>query len=49
MSGTRGSGTQGRHLFMWIAMALWLVAALAAVIDGDTGSSEWHHAHISER
>ena len=36
MSGTRGSGTQGHRLFMWIATALWLIAALAAVIDGDT-------------
>jgi hypothetical protein len=49
MSGTRGSGTQDHHLFMWIATALWLIAALAAVIDDDTGSSEWHHAHIGER
>jgi hypothetical protein len=36
MSGTRGSGTQGHRLFLWIATALWLIAALAAVIDGDT-------------
>ena len=36
MSGTRGSGTQGHRLFMWIATALWLIAALAALIDGDT-------------
>jgi hypothetical protein len=36
MSGTRASGTQGHRLFMWIATALWLIAALAAVIDGDT-------------
>ena len=36
MSGPGGSGTQGHYLFMWIATALWLIAALAAVIDGDT-------------
>ena len=36
MSGTRGTGVQRFRLFMWIATALWLIAALAAVIDGDT-------------
>jgi hypothetical protein len=36
MGETRGSGTQGHRLFMWIATALWLIAALAALIDGDT-------------
>ena len=35
MGATRGSGTQRHRLFMWIATALWLIAALAAVIDGD--------------
>ena len=27
---------QSHKLFMWIATALWLIAALAAIIDGDT-------------
>ena len=36
MSGPRGSGTQGHRLFMWIATALWLIGAIAAVIDRDT-------------
>ena len=36
MSGTRGTGGQRFRFFMWIATALWLIAALAAVIDGDT-------------
>ena len=36
MGGTRGTGVQRFGLFMWIATALWLIAALAAVIDGDT-------------
>ena len=36
MGGTRGSGRQGFRFFMWIATALWLIGALAAVIDRDT-------------
>jgi hypothetical protein len=36
MGRSRGSGMQRHRLFMWIATALWLIAALAAVIDGDT-------------
>jgi uncharacterized MnhB-related membrane protein len=33
----RGTSTQLRYrLFMWIATALWLIAAIAAVIDRDT-------------
>ena len=36
MSGTRGTGVQRFRFFMWIATALWLIAAIAAVIDGDT-------------
>ena len=36
MSGSRGAGIQSFRFFMWIATALWLIAALAAVIDGDT-------------
>ena len=36
MGGTRGTGVQGFRFFMWIATALWLIAALAAIIDGDT-------------
>ena len=36
MSGTRGTGMQRYRLFMWIATALWLIAAIAAVIDRDT-------------
>jgi hypothetical protein len=36
MSGTRGTGSQRFRIFMWIATALWLVGAIAAVIDRDT-------------
>ncbi len=36
MGRSRGTGMQSHRLFMWIATALWLIAALAAVIDGDT-------------
>jgi hypothetical protein len=36
MSESRGAGVQSFRFFMWIATALWLIAALAAVIDGDT-------------
>jgi hypothetical protein len=36
MGGTRGTGMQRYRLFMWIATALWLVAAVAAVVDRDT-------------
>jgi membrane protein YdbS with pleckstrin-like domain len=36
MGRTRGTGTQRYRLFMWIATALWLIAAIAAVIDRDT-------------
>ena len=36
MGGTRGSGGQRFRFFMWIATALWLIAAIAAVIDRDT-------------
>jgi hypothetical protein len=36
MGGTRGTGMQRRRLFMWILTALWLIAAIAAVVDGDT-------------
>ena len=36
MSETRGTGIQGFRFFMWIATALWLIAALAAIIDRDT-------------
>ncbi len=36
MGATRGSGMQRYRLFMWIATALWLIAAIAAVVDGDT-------------
>jgi hypothetical protein len=36
MGRARGSSTQRYRLFMWIATALWLVAAIAAIIDGDT-------------
>jgi hypothetical protein len=36
MSGTRNTGVQRFRFFMWIATALWLIAAVAAVIDGDT-------------
>lgn len=35
MGGARGSGGQRFRFFMWIATALWLIAALAAVIDRD--------------
>jgi uncharacterized MnhB-related membrane protein len=31
-----GTGVQRFKFFMWIATALWLIAALAAIIDGDT-------------
>ena len=31
-----GSGTRHYQLFLWIATALWLVAAIVAVIDQDT-------------
>jgi len=33
---TRGTGLQQSTIFMWIATALGLVAALAAVVDRDT-------------
>jgi hypothetical protein len=36
MGRTRETGTQRYRLFMWIATALWLIAAIAAVIDRDT-------------
>jgi hypothetical protein len=36
MGGRRGTGMQRYRLFMWIATALWLIAAIAAVIDRDT-------------
>ena len=36
MGGTRGTGIQRFRYFMWIATALWLIAAVAAVIDRDT-------------
>ena len=36
MSGTRGTGVQRFKFFIGIATALWLIAAIAAVIDGDT-------------
>ena len=36
MGETRGSGMQRYRLFMWIATVLWLIAAIAAVVDGDT-------------
>jgi hypothetical protein len=35
MSRTRGTGMQRFRFFMWIATGLWLIAALAAVIDRD--------------
>ena len=35
MGGTGETGMQSHRLFMWIATALWLIAALAAVIDRD--------------
>jgi hypothetical protein len=31
-----GTGSQRYRFFMWIATALWLIGALAAVIDRDT-------------
>jgi uncharacterized MnhB-related membrane protein len=36
MGGTRGTSMQRYRLFMWIATALWLIAAITAVIDRDT-------------
>ena len=36
MGRTRGTGIQRFRYFMWIATALWLIAAVAAVIDRDT-------------
>ena len=36
MGGTGGTSIQRYRLFMWIATALWLIAAIAAVIDRDT-------------
>jgi hypothetical protein len=36
MGGSRGTGSQRIKLFMWIATALWLIGAIAAVIDRDT-------------
>ena len=36
MGRTRDTGMQRYRLFMWIATALWLIAAIAAVIDRDT-------------
>jgi uncharacterized MnhB-related membrane protein len=36
MGGTRGTRMQRYRLFMWIATALWLIAAITAVIDRDT-------------
>jgi hypothetical protein len=37
MGRARGTGTQQQYkIFMWIATALWLIAAIAAVIDRDT-------------
>jgi hypothetical protein len=36
MGRSRGTGRQSFRLFMWIATALWLVGAIAAVIDRDT-------------
>ena len=36
MGRSRGTGTQRFKLFMWIATALWLIGAIAAVIDRDT-------------
>jgi len=35
MGTTRGRDVQRFRFFMWIATALWLIAALAAVIDRD--------------
>jgi hypothetical protein len=37
MGRARGTGTQQQYkIFMWIATALWFIAAIAAVIDRDT-------------
>ena len=36
MDGTGGTNMQRYRLFRWIATALWLIAALAAVIERDT-------------
>ena len=36
MGRSRGTGSQRFSFFMWIATALWLVGAIAAVIDRDT-------------
>ena len=36
MGRSRGTGSQRYRFFMWIATALWLIGALAAVIDRDT-------------
>ena len=36
MGRSRGTGTQRFKLFMWIATVLWLIGAIAAVIDRDT-------------
>ncbi len=36
MGRARESGTQRHRLFMWIATALWLIAAIAAAIARDT-------------
>jgi hypothetical protein len=36
MSRSGGTGSQRFKLFMWIATALWLIGAIAAVIDRDT-------------
>ena len=36
MGRSRGTGGQRYRFFMWIATALWLIGALAAVIDRDT-------------
>ena len=36
MGSSRGTGSQRFRFFMWIATALWLVGAIAAVIDRDT-------------
>jgi uncharacterized MnhB-related membrane protein len=36
MGRARGSSTRHYQLFLWIATALWLIAAIVAVIDRDT-------------
>ena len=36
MGRSRGTGSQRYRFFMWIATALWLIGALAAVSDRDT-------------